>query len=352
MGLIISKAKDALDAAGMEYREVDLNGSGRLLVPLKGAHLLGPFDNTGNAVFWHPEEFASRVLTGEWNIGGERLWFAPEVQFHVRDRHDFWGTYEIPPSVDPALHEVFESSASGIVLAREAKIPCYNNHSGTVSVTIRRKIEAVSSPLHSSQRLCCMSEELQYFGYSHEVELRRSDISDAPIEPWTIIQLPPGGKIIVPATQDLEYEDFYEAIDPGYLFHDGHHLVLRIDGKRRYKVGLRSPMHFGRIGYLREVNGDAVAVVRCFNNDPSAPYVEEPSAAPGTRGLSISIYNDGGVFGGFGEMECNGRTVMGSSRSSTAIDRFLCWVFVGKESIVKTVVRALLGYEETPSYSR
>jgi hypothetical protein len=40
--------------------------------------------------------------------------------------------------------------------------------------------------------------------------------------------------------------------------------------------------------------------------------------------LSVHVYNDGGVFGGFGELECNGRTIGGKTVAS-GLDEFAFW---------------------------
>ena len=79
--------------------------------------------------------------------------------------------------------------------------------------------------------------------------------------------------------------------------------------------------------------------------EASLPYAEEPPQVPGCRGHSIHVYNDGGMFGGFGEMECNARTIGGGTGRSTSTDQMVLWLYVGADDPVKRIARHLLGIE-------
>ena len=71
----------------------------------------------------------------------------------------------------------------------------------------------------------------------------------------------------------------------------------------------------------------------------------------GCRGLSVHVYNDGGVFGGFGEPDCNGRTI-GGKMGASGSDEFAFWFFKGAEAKVRRLSEALLGHWATGSLQR
>ena len=105
---------------------------------------------------------------------------------------------------------------------------------------------------------------------------------------------------------------------------------------------MRSTHLTGRVGFFKRLpGGRAELVVRNFFNDPSSEYLEEPAAKPGCRGLSVHVYNDGGVFGGFGELECNGRTIGGAAgRKGRTISAL---VLYGEEEKILAIAGVLLG---------
>ncbi len=64
---------------------------------------------------------------------------------------------------------------------------------------------------------------------------------------------------------------------------------------------------------------------------------------PGCNGHSVHVYNDGGGFGGFGELEVMGQTIGGETGRSASSDQFLLWMFVGPDPSIKRIARHLLG---------
>jgi hypothetical protein len=185
---------------------------------------------------------------------------------------------------------------------------------------------------------------VDFAGYLHRVRLSLLPGSDtgARAEAWTLCQLVPEGTIIVPCSDGVEYEDYYEKADTSCLTIGGGAVRFAVNGKRRYKVGLRSAHLFGRAGYLKISQGAAELLVRAYPNDPASEYVEEPDSQPGCRGLSFHVYNDGGNFGGFGELECNGRTI-GAPGNTESTDDFSFWYFRGPIDSIRGISRALLG---------
>ena len=90
-------------------------------------------------------------------------------------------------------------------------------------------------------------------------------------------------------------------------------------------------------------DGRAYLVVRGFHNNPSAPYVEEPAHLPGRSGHAMHVYNDNGMFGGFGEIECQGQAIGGALGRSSGTDQFLLWFYVGAPEKIDAILANLIG---------
>ena len=329
---------------------LDLADGYRLVVVQHGGHALGPFDAGGRSVLWlnpvaweSERAYARFVEEGQWNVGGERLWLAPEIRFTVRDRADFWGTYVLPPAMDPGDYRLNQTGVA-VSLSGEAALPRFNPTDGEIHLRVRRRYRPVTNPLRHLRAFAELGEGITFAGYSHDVAIDIQSPADVSVEAWTLAQILPFGTLIVPTTPGVEFEDYYEPIDDRHLRLTSGAALLAVTGRRRYKVGFRSPHLTGRAGYFRPCpEGQAELIVRNFFNDPSSEYVEEPADRVGCRGLSFHVYNDGGTFGGFGELECNGRTV-GGAMGTSGSDEFALWFFRGAEEKVRRVSEVLLGH--------
>ena len=347
----IDQVLGALRAGGVAYGFLDLSDGYRLVIVGRGGHALGPFDATGRSVLWlNPAAWGSEqtyvrfVEEGQWNVGGERLWLAPEIRFTVQDRSDFWGTYILPSDMDPGAYQL-QSTGQTILLSSEAALPRFNPVGDVVRLHIKRSYRPVANPLRHLKTFAELSDGIAYSGFSHDVAIAvQSPAPDAAVEAWTLAQVIPEGTLIVPAAPGVEFEDYYEPIDDQHLQITSSAALLAVTGRRRYKIGFRSPHLTGRVGYFKRCpGGQAELIVRNFFNDPSSEYVEEPADRVGCRGLSVHVYNDGGVFGGFGELECNGRTI-GGKMGASGSDEFAFWFFKGAEAKVRRLSEALLGH--------
>ncbi len=109
---------------GLKYETVSLNEKWDILITERGGRIFGPFSNGNrNGLFWVSHVFESnRTFTeflnsGEWNMGGDRIWIAPEIQFSVTDRNHFWKTLKTPSAIDRAIIR-FQEMATGSFLHR------------------------------------------------------------------------------------------------------------------------------------------------------------------------------------------------------------------------------------------
>ena len=91
-----------------------------LLVLPYGGRILGLYatDDSDNYLWTNPDlETATTARdllhSSEWvNLGGDRTWVGPEVDSFIGDLSDAWGTYRVPPGIDPGRYKVTQASGS------------------------------------------------------------------------------------------------------------------------------------------------------------------------------------------------------------------------------------------------
>jgi hypothetical protein len=350
--LTLAAIKRRLDQNRLTYGELELQHGVKLLVLERGGRILGPFlTPSSNPLLWINSAFADAerlrafVAGGAWNSGGERIWIAPEIQFAVTDRRDFWNTVNTPPQMDPGDWRL-DAQPAGWRLRQGLTLTAHNLAHGEKELWVERLIHPAADPLAHTGAYHHLLDGVIFAGYEQIVHLREAKHDDIMSQSWNVAQLWPGGMLLIPCSPAVEVTDYFEPIDAAHLARRGHHLALRITGDCRYKVGVKAAQTFGRLGYFhRREDGSAYLIVRNFFNNPSSPYVEEPPLAPGIAGDSIHVYNDGGLFGGFGELECHGQTIGGHTGRAYSTDQQVLWVYSGPAAKVAEIGLHLLGVE-------
>lgn len=338
--------------ADEKYEVFSLSENYSFIVPLAGGHFLGPFcHKTGKSLFWLNCDALSTADSlrnfrgnGGWNLGGERLWLSPEIRFGIRNELDYWGSLFVSSDIDPGLYSSATTEGS-LELTLVAGLDTFNPPMGKVKYKVIRQLTRSPNPLLTIPQTKELTNRVEYIGYSHDARLREIGGGAVAAEPWSLVQLIPNGEIIFPISECLDYEDYYEPIDGDYYSAFGNTARIRITGDRRYKIGVRSRCHFGRVGYVTEFGECQCLVIRNFYNDPSESYAERPAERPECKGLSLHFYNDGGMFGGFGEMESTGRPVGGGSGRIEGWDTFNTWIFLGEAEDIRQIGRMLLGVD-------
>jgi hypothetical protein len=349
--ITLSQVTARLEENSLRYALVSLQGAASIVLMERGGRVLGPFTHSdGESISWLHEafgdagHFAALLAQGAWNVGGERIWLAPEIQYGVRDRSDFWRTLHVPAQVDPGSYALDQSSSGEWRMHQKMTLQAYNLATGRKTLVLKKRICPAEDPLRKTSEHAALLREVAFAGYEQTVMLSEEGAADDIVsESWDLLQVNPGGVVLIPASPCAETVNYY---DPAGDLQSvaAHHIRLRITGRRRYKVGFKAAHVFGRAGYLNETTpGQGYLIVRTFFNNPSAPYVEEPANLPGGGGQSIHIYNDDGAFGGFGELECQGQAIGGGTGRSASEDRFVLWLYQGQLSALREISLHLLG---------
>jgi hypothetical protein len=346
------QVRERIRENGLRHERLALQDGAFVVVLEHGGRILGPFLAEDEAsIFWlndawrDADAFAAFVAAGKWNLGGERVWIAPEIQYSVRDRTDFWGTVACSPEMDPG-HYTLENSPGGCALHQTCTLQAHNLASGSKQLTIQRTIRPVANPLQALGGFDELMQDVVYAGYEHAVTISETRHDDMLSEGWSLIQLNSGGDVLMPASPEIEVVDYFTPVDAAHqvIDRDSGAVRVKISGRRQFKVGYKACHLYGRLGYVNNLHdGRWYLLVRNFFNNPSARYAEEPPHLPGCHGHSVHVYNDDGSLGGFGELEVMGQTIGGRTGRSASSDQFLLWLFVGPEASVQRLARHVLG---------
>ncbi len=339
--------QERLTEQGLASATLELGGGGSLLVSERGGRLM-PFTAQGESVLWLSPALAERgsfetfLDRNDWNLGGERIWIAPEIQFTIRDRRDFWGSYSLASAMDPGTWRL-ESTGDGVcVLRQEAELSAHNLATGVKHLEVERLVRSAADPLRSLSAEA--RAEVTYMGYEQDTVVRDLEPNDIGAQSWSLVQLVPGGSVLLPLLSAVTQRDYFEPVPEERQRLTDDLVELSITGAHRYKVGYGSVHHLGRVGYVRALDASrARLLVRSFFNDPSTRYLEEPAARPGANGDSVHVYNDDGNAGGFGEIECYGRALGGGGGRVASSDTTVLWIYTGPHSQIAEVAGRLLG---------
>ena len=340
------KTIEMLKLQDMKYHVLELNGQWKAVITQYGGRLLGPFCGDGgesllwmNGVWKQRTAFRRFVACREWNLGGERFWINPELRFFVKAPERFSETYTVQPALDPGNYRLAQS-ARGVTLQQEISLADLNTDA-IHEISARRSYRPAENPLKYIRSLKDLP--VDYCGYIQEIELECNDAGEITIEPWTVTQVNPEGRFVIPYFGDFDCVDYY-GNNPEEMqsVHDGY-AELNANGALKYKFGYRSAQTFGRMAYLKPHGDGWQLMVRNYYNDPSLPYCAEPFGELGNRGCSMYFYNDRGLKGGFAEFENSGTPIGSDSENGRSVSSSSTWFFFGNQENIGKIITNLMG---------
>ncbi len=340
-----------LNENNINYEILELQKNFSIIICEYGGRIFGPFYKNGESILWVNPAFseakqASELFKSmEWNIGGDRIWIAPELAYNVKDRKDFFDSYVVQNELDPGNYTINRNNHNEISLISNFQLDLLERQNYKKSLCLDRKIRRIENPLKNTKRYYDL-KKVMFCGFEQVVTLTDKTNDDQLSEVWNLTQMNAGGKLYISTVSFPEYTDYYESIDNEYQELNEKHVKLNITGDRRYKVGYNSAFLTGRCGYCnRTSDKTSYLFIRNFLNNPSAQYTKEPADLPGARGNSIHVYNDNGEFGGFAELECSGQPIGGKTKTDEGTEQIITWLFYGDNQNLTEVSKILLGVD-------
>lgn len=282
----------------------DLGAGGFLLVSARGGRLYGPFLPGSPALDWWPDSPEG------WNLGGERVWIAPEALFNYTDPARMVETYRVDPALDPGQWQASRQGRT-LRLQMQAALPLTQGR-GRLRVAVERAITAM--PPRRGPRGTVLR-------YRQDLRLRLLDGPALPLVPWLIRQVAPGCDMGLSATPGARAAAAF-GTPPA---------VALAPGGSRWQVPFRGPGFFKTL-YPRGGTGrgrlvcrrpDGPALIWRPSLAPSADYPETLPGQPDAPGQFAALFYDDGRFGAYGEAELYGHRDATGGRLSV-LCLFLC----------------------------
>lgn len=347
MPITFSKLKQVLDLNNERYSELSLDETYKLLVWEDRGRIFGPYsgdDSVGMA--WvseelsSPERYAGFKAKGGWNVGGDRLWVAPEFPFFTKQRSRFNESYTVQDSLDPGHYHFTKADEKQLKMSAELEAELYEHQHRRKTFSAERALSPCKNPLRDA-----MPEGVKYCGFTQSIELSdTSPLSPMELEIWNLFQVRAGGVFLIPYLgNDLDYVDYYAPSLGEVLNIHEHYASVKVESCAEHKVGFKAFQTFGRVGYLlQEGDGLWSLLIRSYYNNPSDTYIKEPSDRPGENGCSLFIYMNDTRSDGFAELETTGETFCASEKDRSALS-LNYWFYRGELSDLKAVLSNLLG---------
>lgn len=284
-----------------------------LVVSSYGGRIHGPFFDGVDQRGWVSDAFASDealavlIASGDWNIGGQRLWLSPELDFFVGDRARFWETFSVPNALDPGEHRLSRDGAT-VVIRQSLSL-------ANLEARIERRISAMPGE--------GVSADPRIGAYRHEIEIVMPAGSAVAV-PWIIEQVEPDGRAMIPVDRGTKAVAMFGAPPADILAERDGAIRMPVAADSTFKIAVPAGSSAGLLGYGHTAKEGGYALAYRFSHDRNGVYRDEPPSAPGVNGFSSFVFQDDGSMGRYGELEVVGleldATAGGDRRSGLVLD--------------------------------
>ncbi len=159
----------SLRGAGVHFTRMPLSGGYSVIVTEHWGKIFGPFsgDDDPGLLWLSPKAAEAQGLRdmkerGDWCIGGDRIWLAPEVQFNIPDRvhWDSDGAYVLPRAVDPGQYRMETQGDTCVSLEQRIDVALHNLAAGSKKLRIKRTVRPALDPLRRSTGYAAVKERV------------------------------------------------------------------------------------------------------------------------------------------------------------------------------------------------
>jgi Family of unknown function (DUF6786) len=286
-------------------------------------------------VKYHPDQ-----LVG--GFGGDRLWFAPEVDYHWDGppRWDTFENYRVPPEADPGRYEFTRSTDRAIGMRASAAL-IHRATGQRLTFEVHRSVSLTSPP---GEIGATTLSKLDYVGIQtcHTLSLD-PHAHIGRVDLWHLLQMPADSVLLVPLNRSAH--DMGTTIlsygQPGGWIEEAKCLRWRFTGTALAKLGVSVNSSTGRAAVLRQLNPERwCLLVRQFPIHLHKLYADHPYGVPRTD----QVFQAWDGFG-FGEMEYHSPMLDAQRGPRSLEDSDYLWAFGGTLSDLRTLLATLLGID-------
>jgi hypothetical protein len=327
-----------------------LQGAGAVAVTLAAGRIVAlAFSPDGPNLLWTNPELADtekvkaapEKLAG--GLGGDRLWFSPELRYHWAGKPDWRGlsNYHVPSVTDPGQYAYIDETPDRVALAAKGRLLVQGRSDEYLDFAVERKICMADPPLPLNHPLM---HGVDYVGVKtvHKLTVEGHN-GTGEIALWHLLQTPVGSILIVPLRHGHKTGPLSYGL-PGGWQKTPESVIWRIEGKANAKLGIAAEALTGRSAILRGLCSDRwCLIVRQFPADASARYADHPEG----------VHRDDQVFQawdglGFGEMEYHSPVLNTAHGPRTLHDEDHLWAFGGTAQTIAALAKNLLDVDIRP----
>ncbi len=322
------------------------SGPGLLVSRRFGARVMAasPEGLEGSNVLWvNPELGQERFHADKsknWNVGGHRTWLAPEDAFYL-DPADNWF---VPSQMDPGEYQA-DAPAIDIFCSFANAFEITTRSGESLQLQLARRITLREAPPASVSSSELSEIKFISFEVAHSLKNlgRRTLGEDAPHAGlWSLLQVSPPGTMILPTRGPAAYTDYFDPVPDDRRWLGNNVITFKIDGAKRGKMGVAAEIAPEAVGYMSEVGGSPLLIVKQFSIKHDGTYVDRPWGKNRGNGDAVQTYNDDGEMGGFAEMECHA-AAQSLARNEEQSHTIVISAFIGPLGRLKSIGSRLLG---------
>ena len=330
-----------LEKASIPVKE--LHGPGAVAVTLAAGRMVALAFSTDelNLLWTHPDLGDTGLVKADparliGGIGGDRLWFSPELRYHWVGKPDWrgLGNYQVPAATDPGHYRFVDSEPGVVVLETKGRLPVQGTDQ-YLAFCVERKIRMAEPPVSLDDPAM---RGVQYVGIEavHELTIQE-ETRTGEVDLWHLLQTPVDSVLIVPLrpghrTQPLSYGL------PGAWRVTSNSLIWRIEGNTTAKIGIAAEALTGRAAILRRLSSQQwCLIVRQFPVDVSARYGDYPEGVP-CEDQVLQAWD--GL--GFGELEFHSPLLDAERGPRNLREKDQLWAFGGSAPTLAALADILL----------
>ncbi|MFH1266873.1 MAG: DUF6786 family protein [Planctomycetota bacterium] len=340
-----------LTDAGKPVETFTMPDGTRLLLLPYGARTLGLYAPASDESFYwvnpclEQVDTAGALFAGSvWhNTGGDRTWLAPELDIFFPDAKA--ERYVQPRELDMSDYAV-ERVGGGIQMSR-AMMLHLARPGRDVRLELGKWLGPAANPLRHNREMEPLLRGVEFAGYTQRTTLKLpGEWADRlpQLGIWNLIQLPPGGELLVPTYSRVTPQVCFGGIPPQCLQIEDRLLRLAVSFSGSHKISLRGSAVCGRAGYVYAQDDRYALVLRNFFVDPSGEYIDVQKSDPGDLGYCLQVCRvDEPEFGSFFELEYHAPAIGAPPLPSRSEDVSQVWAFRGAREAIDPIARRLLG---------
>jgi hypothetical protein len=282
----------------------------------------------------------------EWNIGGERTWISPEIDFFINNNHK----YQVPDQLDPG-HYNLEAYNDYVKTAQIMELTNQRTQQ-SAQLHLEKTYSLLENPFKASyhSRFDYVLD-VPYVGYQCVTDLSLSSTYTSAsgrqeefiCNAWSITQVPEGGTVLIPTMGAPEPLIMFQ--DPGIvpMVKGNNELRVSYQGNNKFKLSLDVFNSTGRMGYIKPINAQKSSlIIKEYQLNLSGVYPDYPDKSPRYLGSCTQFFYDGNQMGSFGELEYHTPAVSATKPRSKDTANF--YYYVGETAKINFIAKCMLGF--------